>query len=73
VALIVADPDKSTIEGGKCQVSQGYRSGEVLFLLYEVAEELFNVPIPEARIVFIDPEVAESLREIVPRELTREA
>ena len=65
VAIVAADPEKSNVVKGVVTIEGAYRTGEIVHIWEELFEKLFNVPIPEGKLTFCDPEVVEYLQKLV--------
>jgi len=64
VALVGADPDKSTIVDGNVKPDEAFRTGMIMWMKEEAFKKTFNVPIPEGKVVFIDRIAFEHLEKL---------
>jgi len=65
VALIVCDPTKSTIVGGKVQkMEDAHRTGEIIHVRKAAARRIFTIDIGDREFVFIGLEAAEKVKQI---------
>ena len=66
VFLVAADPDKSPRNiNGTVSMDKAHRTGEIATIRRNVAEQMFNHPIPAHGVMFCDPEIIEQLKEMV--------
>jgi hypothetical protein len=70
VALVEADPKKSTFKGnGNMDPSGAYRTGVILHMRRTVARNIFNIEIPDnLPLMFIDPEATAKIKAMMPDE-----
>lgn len=65
IALIEIDPTKTTIHGNNIKPGEEYRTGKVCHLKREAAGQIFNVPITDKPLMFVEPGVIEKLQAMV--------
>lgn len=70
IALVVADPKKSTSTNGILKLENAYRTGEIIWMKRPVFNNMFNVS-ENRPMVFIEPEVAFKLRSMIPKKKKR--
>lgn len=69
VALIVVDPEKSTLNpDGSTSPDGAYRTGEVIYMRREVFNDVFQPVVKDIPFAFIDMEAAEYVKSLVPDE-----
>lgn len=66
IALVGADPSKSKTTGTGVLPADAYRTGELAHVRESIWEKLFNIPIPPQGVAFVDPQVIEMLKEVMP-------
>ena len=67
IALVEADPEKSTVSGEVMKPEDAYRTGTILHMKREVARKVFNTDIPDTLpMVFIDPEAVAKIKAMMP-------
>jgi len=64
VAMIVIDIDKSTTNGETITIEDAYRTGEILWIKYEVYDEIFDKPHRNG-MGFIDEQAAVKLKSMI--------
>lgn len=65
VALIECDPTKSEIVGDQVKkIDHAYRTGNICHLRASVFSQVFNVPVPEKMVCFVEPGVIDKLKSL---------
>lgn len=68
VALVEIDPAASTpSKNNTVKPEDAFRTGAVIHMRNEVYDDMFNLPLPEKGIAFIDPEVMEIIKARMPQ------
>lgn len=72
VALVECDPDKTVTyeEEGQATAKpeDAHRTGMIVHLRRSAFERIFNVPVPEKMICFIDPDAVKMIKDMRPEE-----
>lgn len=67
IAMVECDPAKSNIEGKQTmQVADAYRTGNMAWISRKAFGEIFNIPVPDKGLTFIEPDVFAYLERIAP-------
>lgn len=61
VALIECDPKKSDVSGSTARPDKVWRTGNVVHLRREAWENVFDVPVPDNMVAFVEPDVVAML------------
>lgn len=64
VALIECDPEKSDVSGNTARPDKVWRTGNVVHLKREAWERIFDTPVPENMVAFIEPDVVAILEKM---------
>lgn len=64
VALVGIDPKKSTIRTDTVKPGEAYRTGDVAHVRATAWPNIFNTPVPEGMVAFVEPEVIEKIKEL---------
>lgn len=57
IALIGIDPSKSKITDNVIKPGDEYRTGVVAYVRTHVLEQIFNIPVPDSPVIFVENEV----------------
>lgn len=72
VALVESDPEKSNVyyenDQPHTKPQDAYRTGRVMHMRRQAFDRIFNIPVPEKMVCFIEPEVFEKIKAIVPED-----
>jgi hypothetical protein len=65
IALVECDPSKTQVEGDRIRhVADAYRTGTIAHLKKDVWDRIFNIPVPDKMVAFVEPDVIRMLRTI---------